>query len=221
MQEEDLPVLKSMPGRRLRRRFDRGMPVQVYLGAEQGFLTGTVVEPASGPEPRDIIPSPRPRRILSPEASPSTSPLCSSDDDDDDDDPHGVDVRSSAGTAEVETAVVPQRHATATVSIYGRSGPHRTYPEYMIRPLIERRGARSWKFGSIMSMSLFDRDEGHVLEDLDGPWGFSPQPSPRSGPESDQPLSYFWGFFSPQPSPRSEPESDPQLNAGQLNGGDV
>ncbi|CAK0840915.1 unnamed protein product [Prorocentrum cordatum] len=153
MQEEELPVLKSMPGRRLRRRFDRGMPVQVYLGAEQGFLAGTVVEPASGPEPRDIIPSPRPRRILSPEASPSMSPLCSSDDDDDD--PHGVDVRSSAGTAEVETAVVPQRHATATVSIHGRSGPDRTYPEYMIRPLIERRGARSWKFGSIMSMSLF------------------------------------------------------------------
>ncbi|CAK0788954.1 unnamed protein product [Prorocentrum cordatum] len=150
MQEEDLPVLKSMPGKRLRRRFDRGTPVQVYLGAEQGFLTGTVVGPASGPEPRDIVPppspSPSPRspttrsRIRSPEASPSLSPLRSSDNDD----PHGVDVRPGAGTAEVEIAVVPQRHATATVSIHGRSGPDRTYPEYMLRPLIERRRARSW-----------------------------------------------------------------------------
>ncbi|CAK0901021.1 unnamed protein product [Prorocentrum cordatum] len=52
MPEEDLPVLKNMPGKRLRRRFDGGMPVQVYLGAEQGFLTGTVVGSAGGPEPR-------------------------------------------------------------------------------------------------------------------------------------------------------------------------
>jgi len=137
------------------------------------------------------------------------SPLRSSDDDDD---PDGVDVR----TAEVDAAVVPQRHATATVSIHGLSGPDRTYPEYMLRPLTERHRAPSRIRGRIWT--LFGRDDGHVLEDLDGPRGIE---APTMPPQMAMagPRSYIFGF-SPQPSTRGEPESEPQLSAGRVNGGD-
>jgi hypothetical protein len=307
VQDDDLPVLKNMPAKRIRRRFVSGAPVQVYLGAGDGFRVGTVVEETDGPRPATAAEGPGLDRFARSksawrELQRQPGPVAPVDDQDDEGAPRDINIsvspptsarrslarpsriraspRSSPGsssrrrrsaieeleyreaelqersrarrspgssprspwsspersnkddadgasTVEVETGGTRPRHTRATVSVDSLEGPDRTYPEYLLRPVMERRKASSTRSAGRTLSSLFgtpgdDADavvledfNGIVIEGSNGPLGPPPSTPTVLLQSARASLSSLFGF-SPQTSTFGEgaaPESEPRVSA--------
>jgi hypothetical protein len=157
-QDDDEPLLKNMTAKRLRRRYDRGEPVLVYRGANEGFVEAEVVQEEAEHKPgmeKVVVttgvhhdgnlsrsPSPEPRRSSSGGRSPSP-PGKTSDDD-------GAQRKARRYNFS------DQRHANVFVrrTHSGSTLPKETMkvPEYALRRLSEaaphRRGSSSARHSS-------------------------------------------------------------------------